>query len=209
MMPNYYQILELPYNASASDIKRAYREKAKNCHPDISRSDQAKKEFQLLNQAYSILSDAEKRKKYDLILLYQYSAIHHHSKRRRRQYGHRQHRQRQAHRKQGTKGPMTSTAKGYRYYKPDPPPIFKFGIYVTGIVFGSSLFTLTTISLFTNGWPLVSAFVLVPATIVTYQGWSGMNEHRNAAGRNFLQGWVRFLKLLGKGREKIRKEKPS
>ncbi len=200
-MPNYYQILDLPYNASASQVKRAYREKAKNCHPDVSRSEKAKREFQLLNQAYSVLSDEQKRRKYDILLLYRRTVIRDHfNKKARRE------RQRRA-RNTGPSGnrakSMTSTSRGYRYYKPDPSPLFKFGIYATGILFGVNLFLLTAFSLFFNGWPLASVFLLVPASILTYQGWNGVFEHRNGAGRNVLEGWGWFIKLLNK-RKNIR-----
>ncbi len=200
-MPNYYQILGLPYNASASEVKRAYREKAKTCHPDISRSEEAKREFQLLNQAYSILSDAEKRRKYDLLLLYRSSVIQEHFRKKQQK---RQQRRSRARRAGGQGKKMTSTSRGYRYYKPDPTPLFKFGIYVTGILFGLSLFLVTSLSLVYNGWPIVSAFLFVPAWIAAYQGWNGMAEHRRDAGRDFLQGWGRFLKILRNGKKEER-----
>ncbi len=202
MPTNYYRILDLPYNASVADVKRAYREKAKSCHPDVSRSAEAKKEFQLLNQAYSVLSNNHSRRKYDLLLFYRYSVLKEHYRKREQRAQKHQKSARKSYQARGTTGQkMTSTTRGYRYYKPDPPSIFKFGIYTTGILFGSSLFVLTTISLLTNGWPIVSAFLLVPATIVTYQGWQGMNEHRNDAGKNFLVGWRRFLKSIGAGKK--------
>lgn len=204
-MPNYYQILELPYNASASDIKKAYREKAKHCHPDVSRSEKAKRDFQLINQAYSTLSNAEKRRKYDLLLFYRYSVLHEYSKKKKQRRREAQDRQRKRRRqaRTGANGKsMTSTARGYRYFKPDPSPLFKFGIYLTGNLFGIALFILTTFSLFANGWPLLSAFILVPAWIMTYQGWNGVREHRNGAGRNILDHWGRFLKMLGQGKER-------
>lgn len=199
-MANYYQILDLPYDASTADIKKAYRSKAKGCHPDVSRSEKAKREFQLLNQAYSILSDTEKRRKYDLLLYYRYSVLNEHFKRKRRQHQtrHRRGTRRRHSARNAQRGGMASTAKGYRYYKPDPSPLFKFGIYFTGIAFGSSLFLLTSVSLLTQSWPWVSAFIFIPATIVTYQGWNGLCEHRNEAGRNFLEGWGRFMKLIGR-----------
>lgn len=191
-MPNFYQILGLPFNASASDVKRAYREKAKACHPDISKSREAKKEFQLLNRAYSILSNAEKRRKYDLLLLYRHSLLREHIKK------HRENARRNRRQKEGEKGwenasNMTSSTPSYRYYRADPPPLFKFGIYSTGILFGIGLFLSTIFSLMVNGWPWISSLILVPAVIVTYQGWNGMLEHRSEAGRHFLRGWGRFL----------------
>ncbi len=64
---DYYKILGLDKNASADDIKKAYRKLARKLHPDMNPNDKdADKKFQQLNEANEVLSDPEKRKKYDL-----------------------------------------------------------------------------------------------------------------------------------------------
>lgn len=64
---DYYKILGLDKNASADDIKKAYRKLARKLHPDMNPNDkEADKKFQQLNEANEVLSDPEKRKKYDL-----------------------------------------------------------------------------------------------------------------------------------------------
>jgi DnaJ-related protein SCJ1 len=60
---DYYAILEVPRDASASQIKRAYRQLAKKYHPDKNKS--FKDKFQQITKAYDALSDADKRRKYD------------------------------------------------------------------------------------------------------------------------------------------------
>jgi len=63
---DYYKILELNHNASEEDIKKAYRKLARKYHPDLNpKDDTAKKKFQQINEANEVLSDPEKRKKYD------------------------------------------------------------------------------------------------------------------------------------------------
>jgi curved DNA-binding protein len=63
---DYYKILEIPSTASDSDIKKAYRKLARKFHPDLNPNDEnAKKKFQQVNEANEVLSDPEKRKKYD------------------------------------------------------------------------------------------------------------------------------------------------
>ena len=63
---DYYQILGVSKNASDKDIKNAYRKLARKYHPDLNPNDaEANKKFQQLNEANEVLSDTEKRKKYD------------------------------------------------------------------------------------------------------------------------------------------------
>ncbi len=63
---DYYKILGIEKNASASDIKKAYRKLARKYHPDLNPSDkEAEKKFKEINEANEVLSNAENRKKYD------------------------------------------------------------------------------------------------------------------------------------------------
>ena len=63
---DYYQILGLNRSASDKEIKQAYRRLARKHHPDLNPDDKsAEARFKEINAAYQVLSDAEKRKKYD------------------------------------------------------------------------------------------------------------------------------------------------
>ncbi len=63
---DYYSILGLDKNASADDIKKAYRKLARKYHPDVNPNNaEAHAKFQQINEANEVLSDPEKRKKYD------------------------------------------------------------------------------------------------------------------------------------------------
>jgi curved DNA-binding protein len=65
-MIDYYKILGVDKTASDDDIKKAYRKLARKLHPDLSPNDKdAKQKFQQINEANEVLSDPEKRKKYD------------------------------------------------------------------------------------------------------------------------------------------------
>lgn len=63
---DYYKLLELDRSASQADIKKAYRKLARKYHPDLNPDDKkAQAKFQQINEAHEVLSDPEKRKKYD------------------------------------------------------------------------------------------------------------------------------------------------
>jgi curved DNA-binding protein len=66
MYIDYYKILGVDKNATPEEIKKAYRKLARKHHPDLNPNDKnAKASFQQINEANEVLSDPEKRKKYD------------------------------------------------------------------------------------------------------------------------------------------------
>ena len=65
-MKNFYEILEVSKEATKDEIKKSFRKLAKKYHPDTNVNDKTLSEkFQLINEAYTVLSDDNSRKEYD------------------------------------------------------------------------------------------------------------------------------------------------
>ena len=62
---DYYEVLGVGQEATADEIKKAYRSRARDVHPDTSDHEDAEERFKQLNEAYEVLSDSDKRANYD------------------------------------------------------------------------------------------------------------------------------------------------
>ena len=62
---DYYEVLGVPRNATPEDLKTAFRHLARQFHPDVNKATDAEERFKEINEAYAVLSDADKRAAYD------------------------------------------------------------------------------------------------------------------------------------------------
>ena len=62
---DYYEVLGVSRNASPDELKSAFRTLARKYHPDVNKEPDAEEKFKEINEAYAVLSDADKRRAYD------------------------------------------------------------------------------------------------------------------------------------------------
>lgn len=64
---DYYEVLGVPRTATEADISKAYRKLARKYHPDVNKAPEAEEKFKQVAEAYAVLKDPDKRKKYDAL----------------------------------------------------------------------------------------------------------------------------------------------
>lgn len=182
MFLNYYDILGVAATANTEDIKKAFRIKAKLFHPDVNSSPDAPEKFRLVNQAYEVLIDTQKRYLFDLQLDSLAS------------------RQKKA-------PPRKRPANTYTYSsaKADPnfhydwssisraahspkssKPVNNFAYYflfVFGIFMGFVVIAITLWNVYQTNWKFGGLFAAIPGIFMIREGWKGLKGKQSWLGR--------------------------
>lgn len=151
-MPNYYDLLGVSRNATAKEIKQAYKRKAKQYHPDTNKDDaQAQEKFKQVNRAYQTLSNPDQRAAYDRL-------------------GHRVFEEARAH------GGNNSNAYGSGGFDFDLGDIFSFGMNSRRSGFGGGLGSIFE-DLFTQAFTQIQVQVAIPFTLAALGGTVPLDVH--------------------------------
>lgn len=158
---DHYKVLSVPRDATPERIKRAYRERVKDWHPDLNPSPRAATVFQAVHEAYIVLSDAHLRQEYDERLQY-----------------YRQASPPKAGAPADRARPAARTAHRDVPEEPDRP-VHRFafyGLHLTGLAFGVSLVMGILIGFTFFDWPGYVLFFTAPGLAVIPDSWEGLRS---------------------------------
>lgn len=153
---DHYKVLGIARDASVAQIKRAFRERVKHCHPDRNHSANAAPQFHMVHEAYRVLMDPELRKNYDERL---------------RHY-------RESKPEEAAKEPRNTS----RFARRPERPIrgmdrFVFrGLHLTGLLFGSALIAGVLIGMTFFAWPAYMLVLCIPGMAVLPDSIAGLRH---------------------------------
>lgn len=153
---DHYKVLGVPRDASAQKIKRAYRERVKQCHPDRNGAANAANIFQAVHDAYSTLIDPKERARYDEMLRFYREAGAGPSL---------------------TQQPFQPAFRRQKAQEEPDRPVHRFaffGLHFTGLVFGVSLVSGIVLGVLLWEWPAYTLFFCVPGLAVLPDSIAGL-----------------------------------
>jgi curved DNA-binding protein CbpA len=186
-MTDYYKILGIKREASAAEIKQAYRTCAKSMHPDVNTSTSANKEFALINEAYGVLSDPDKKRKYDIRLAYgDYFLVNsvfthngnrahktHRDPRRPEHHGGHEQDKGYTAKKHTYRKDYTYGQDNYSFNKTIDPMIYNL-FFAAGMFIGFLMIFLTIAFVYIRMWPYAFLLMTIPGFILVKEGWKGI-----------------------------------
>lgn len=175
-MYDFYKILEIPRTASAEEIKRAYRSKAKIVHPDVNNSPKANEVFLVINEAYETLIDEHKRYLHDVKLNY-VDATKAEAERKKQYYG------------SSVKNDTYSNTNNFHYdwesykkmakektdedYYNQSPWVYNL-FFASGMFVGFIIVIVTIVGTYQKLWSTPFVLITIPGIILIREGWKGI-----------------------------------
>ncbi len=170
---DHYKLLGITPDATLAQIKRAYRERVKNCHPDVNPSPRAATAFRAVHEAYRILSDPFERPIYDHRLkFYRLAAEVKQEQFQARKYGHHWR--------------SKKTVEEFAHPQSPPSKVDRAafaGLHLTGLLFGLALVSGILIGIVFHGWPFSTLIFTVLGLAVLPDSLQGLKPH---AGRSHV-----------------------
>ncbi len=186
MQYDYYKILAIPRTADLSDIKKAYRNKAKLVHPDVNKSEKANEIFIIVSEAYDILSNEKKRYLYDIKLNF-IDSEKKNAERKKHYYG------------SSVKNDSFTNTSNFQYdyksfskysykektdadyYKKSP---FLYNMFFAcGMVLGFIIIIVTITGTLKNYWPFPFVLISISGFILVREGWKGIMGKKTILSR--------------------------
>jgi hypothetical protein len=175
---DFYKILEIPRDASLDTIKKAYRNKAKLVHPDVNNSPKANEVFAVVNEAYEVLSDEQKRYLHD-IKLNEADGLKADAERKKHYYG--------SSVKNNSYTNFHYDWNGFKsayrektdedHYRRSP---FMYNLFfASGIVLGLIIIVVTVTGTFNHFWPSPFILMSICGVILVREGWRGLMRKRS------------------------------
>ena len=169
MFHDYYKILNVPFNSTPDEIKRAYWAKAKIHHPDVNSSIDANQQFALISEAYIILSDENKRSRFDLKYKHHYrpkiktdtdQEIINKAKKKKQDF----------HYDWSSYNKVKPQTKDMRETH---PYLFNL-LFLFGMCVGFLLSIVTLVGTYMELWPAVFVVLVIPGIILIVEGFNGI-----------------------------------
>lgn len=165
MRYDHYKLLGIPRRANKAEIKRAYRRKAKICHPDLNPSPKAQRVFVAVQEAYETLMDPIARKQYDEKLAY-----------------HRPWRPEDDQRRNHHNAAYQRARRMRRRREEDKPisPVMFYGLHIVGLLFGSLVVGRTIVGFLMDDWGLhmvlfgIPGLAIIPDSLIGLLGKKSM-----------------------------------
>ncbi|MFZ1331952.1 MAG: J domain-containing protein [Flavobacteriales bacterium] len=161
---DHYKVLGVRKDASSETIKRAYRDRVKQCHPDVNASPGAHTRFLVVSEAYNVLSDPYRR------MIFDHQLVGHLSK-------------------HVTPKATDRRRKAPHQHDAEPDrsvPYFAFvGLHLTGLIFGVSIVLGVMAGYTLLDWPAYVMLLTVPGVVVIPDSIEGLRiARRSAADRS-------------------------